>query len=481
MKKTKVAALAAAALIAATTVGALAGCGGDSEHTITVFLLANNTETQFYEEYFDYMEEVLAEEGLNYKIEFNSEQETNYYDLLLADIQGGNTPDIFYVRPNELMQYKDHIVSLQDYADGAGKAYANLNDIYETALNMYRFNPETGKLGDPKDDLWAFPKDLSTQQLGYYKPLLEKFQTEIKAKDNSKGTGKLKMPWEMDYKTENYTWDDYKTICETIANSSNKAQNEYASDVPSIEILAKSFSSDKSSTTSPLIDLTNGRANATVNDLKSGAMQKAIEYQAGLIDCGGANYAGATYSAFTAKRVCFYGAVGSWEITDYNRLLGENGEWGVMPWPTEDGSTEWQGLITSAGYVVSSECAAMEKGDVAKRIAISFMSSYTQNQMVRVKKISLPLLKSSEEDYRSNNETYTPATRGVFLDVVSGAHGFFPAKYSTYDADWIKALSDDLELVWNEGAGGALAKYNSTDWAATKSKMQTRYDATKNN
>ncbi len=468
MKTKKAVAVAAAAILSASAVGALAGCG-DKANTIEIFLLANNNETKFYRSYFDEMEETLYEEtGVKYEIDFSGEQIGNYYDKLKAAINRGSAPDIFYLRPNEILQYKDKIAPLQDYAEGKGKEYVNLDDIYDTALNMYRFNPETGTLGNPEDDLYAFPKDLSTQQLGYNKKLVEKYQTQIKA------AGIKKLPWEMDWEKETYTWDEYLTMCKAIAD--NAEANNYACDIPSIEILTHSFGGE-------LIDLSGGRANGKVSSLTEGAVKQAIEYQAKLVDCGAADYSRATYSNFAAGRVCFYGLVGSWEIGEYNDnpSLGK-GNWEVMPWPTKDGGKEWAGLITSAGYVVSKDCASQEKGDVAKRIAISFMSSYTQNKLVKESQISLPLIKSWEEDYKNpeNDTMYSPASRGVFLDVISGKHGFFPAEYSTYDQVWIDQFNTPLEVMWNEGKGKALAKYNATNWADTQTTMQQQYDLTKN-
>lgn len=79
MKKTKIVAVAAATLMAATAAGALAGCGSDPAYTISVFLLANNHESLFYDEYFALMEEELAKDGLNYKIDANYEQEVFKY------------------------------------------------------------------------------------------------------------------------------------------------------------------------------------------------------------------------------------------------------------------------------------------------------------------------------------------------------------------------------------------------------------------
>lgn len=466
MKK-KVLSVFVAVLMLFSTASLFAGCS-DNSKKIEILLLANSSETAFYRTYFEDMEKTLKEDGLDYKIEFRGLQEADYYQSLKSAINRNKTPDIFYIRPNEILQYKDNIVSLQDYADGAGKEFANLSEIYDTALDSYRYNPTTGALGNPNDDLYAFPKDLSVQQLGYYKPLLESFTTAIK-----KVWPQYKEPWNMNWSEENYTWEQYKTICKVIAE--NATGQQYASDVPSIEVLINSFGGE-------LIDLSNGRANATVNSLtdQNGAIYKAIKYQAELVDCGGADYGNATYANFTAKRVCFYGQVGSWEITDYDKLLGA-GNWGVMPWPTVDGSTDWKGLITSAGYVVSKTCAESEKGDIAKRIAISFMSPNTQDRMVRVNKISLPLRTSVANDYRTNDETYSPASRGIFLDVISGEKGFFPAEYSTYDSVWLDELSTDLEIMWNKGKGAALTQFNGTAWGTTQGNMQEQYNATKGN
>ena len=452
MKKTKWIAVAAAAVMAATAMGTLAGCGGDPAYTINVFLLANNHESQFYDAYFAHMEEELAEEGYNYTINFDFEQESNYYDRLGGMIIRDEAPDIFYVRPNELLQYKDEITSLESYLNGAGREIVEVDKVNKTALDMYRFNPETGALGNEEDDIYAFPKDLSTQQLGYNITLLKKFEQEIKAAG-------CEMPYEKDFSQGTYTWEQYKKICDIIANSPNKGGNEYASDVPSIEVLVHSYGGE-------LIDLSEGREKGKVAAI------------------GAANYLGATYANFTAGRVCFYGLVGSWEIADYNDHLGK-GNWGVMPWPTVSGGTDWQGVITSAGYVVSKSCAENaenpEKGDIAKRIAISFMSSYAQNQLVRNEQISLPLLTDMASSYRdpANNSIYSPDSRGYFLDVVDGTHGFLPAKYSTYDSDWLKSLDDALEAIWKEGAGKALAKYNGTNWNEVGSAMQQKYDLSK--
>ena len=478
----KIVAVLAAALMLFSAFGALTGCA-NSKKTITIVLLTNQDERSFYIQYFKDMEKELKEEGHDYKLKFNGYETGDYYNYLGGALQRNDVPDIFYLRPNEIMQYKNHIVSLQDFADEYGdpaneNSIANLSDIYENALNMYRYNATTGELGNPNDPLYAFPKDLSVQQLGYNVAFLKRFEEEIKAEGHT-------MPWDMKFdEGKTYTWDEYLEICQIIEKSENKKDDEFASDVPSVEILARSFAADPTAANAgALIDLSNGRKNGKVNDIAKAdsPIKKAIEYQARLTDCGAANYENATFTNFTAGKVGFYGLTASWEISQYNSNLGE-GNWEIMPWPTVDGGANWYGLITSAGYVVSKKAAGMEKGNIAKRIAMSFMSDRTQERMVEEAKICIPLRKSVESAYRNsaNNSKYSPSTRGFYVDVIKGTHGFFPAKYSTYDEAWLDKLSDALAAMWNEGKNGYWKKYESTKWADIQEEMQTQYDLSKN-
>ena len=473
MKKTKFVAVAVATLMAVTTVGALAGCGGDSAHTISVMLLCNSRENKVYTDYFRNLEAELKEDGLNYSIDFTYQKSGDYYGALDTAINRNNIPDIFYVRPNELIKYKDHIVPLQDFADE--QDFVDLGGIQKAALDMYRYNPTTGELGNENDDLYAFPKDLSTQQLGYNKTFLERYRAEFKAAN-------IDLPWEGKFASDaqakgTYTWDEFITICQMIHDSDTTEPNQYATDVPAIEIIAKSFGVD-------LIDLSKGKEQGTVVDLKSADMKKAIEVEAKLI-AAGAYHGEDGYAAFTGNKMGFYSLVGSWEIAEHNDYAKQqNYEWGVMPWPTKDGSTNWQGSITSAGFVVSKNCAEdaenPEKAEIAKRIAISGLTPKSQNYFVREQLISLPLETGKEADYRdpANDGIYSPSTRGVFLDVVTGSHGFRPAKYNTYNDLWLQELETELTLMWNSKT--PLTYFTDDVLTTLQDRMQKQYDEYKN-
>lgn len=491
MKKAKIAAVAAAAVMAASAVGALAGCGGDPAHTINVFLLADAEEKNFYRTYFKDLEEQLEDEfGEKYQIKFDGQQEGDYYSMLQTKFTNGSDPDIFYLRPNELLEYKTNIVPLQSFFDENGAKYGvKLEDIYPAALNMYRFNPTTGNLGNPSDDLYAFPKDLSTQQLGYNSHLLKAYEGVITALDadsptiqNADHPGKLKMPWDMDFEHENYTWTDYMNICKVIKDTPIPStlngylpENKkvvYASDVPNLEVLVRSFGGE-------LIDLSGGRANGQVNDITNpnGPIYKAMKYQVDLC-ANGADYEGATFTGFTNKNVCFYGEVGSWQASQYDRYIGA-GEWGVMPWPTENGDVaSWQGRLTSAGYVISTKCANSEKAEVAMRVAISFMSFTAQKSMAGTYKITIPMRTEMYEDYLNpeNDGIYHPATRKYWMDVIDGSHGFTPAVYSTYNDAWLAELTDNLAFCYSDPSKFESNKIAGITLQTIQDAMQSMYD-----
>ena len=486
MKKMKLAAVAAAALMAATTIGTLAGCA-DKSHTIRVYLLTNNTEREVYTQYFKDLEAEINEEleaqGLQgYKISFSGDETKGYYSKLESDVAQNNTPDIFYLRPNEILQYKKSIVSVQDYVDANPGL---LSGVYETAINMYRYNPTTGALGNAADDLYAFPKDLSTQQLGYNKKLLSAYQTEIKELDSHVAGQKMKMPWEMNFNVENYSWDDYLKINEAISKApapDGVNGTVVGCDIPSVEILAHSYAVAAGIDDYSLVDLNDGRANGKVSSIDEGTpLYKAIEYQAKLAASGGADYQAATSANFGAGTVCFYGEIGSWEVAERNEAFGE-GNWEVMPWPTVDGSVNWYGLIKSAGYVISKDCAKYEeKAEIAMRIASSFLSATTQDLLVKEKKITLPILTAMKEDYldSANDNVYSPKSRKIFIDVISGDHGFFPAEYSTYNTKWLDELTTPLADMWTTRSG-AIAAFGNMKLNDIQQKMQQQYDAYKN-
>jgi hypothetical protein len=91
------------------------------------------------------------------------------------------------------------------------------------------------------------------------------------------------------------------------------------------------------------------------------------------------------------------------------------------------------------------------------------------------------------ENKQVESFTYTKsgAANDSEIDVISGEHGFYPAKYSTFDAVWLDELTTQLSVMYNKGSG-AVSFFNSPSgdgtysWSALQNRMQQQYDATKN-
>ena len=179
-----------AACLAATAVGvavSLTGCGGEGDKfptkesdptaSIDILLLANADETRFYNKYF-----ARKAEEYGIKITFQGLEETPYEQKLDAALQGGNLPDIFYVRPNDILQYKNNIYCLEQFKDTVAtneKLNLNLDNIAPLALDLYKYNDQTNMMDAKNGELYAFPKDLSVQQLGYNKTIVRIYANAI--------------------------------------------------------------------------------------------------------------------------------------------------------------------------------------------------------------------------------------------------------------------------------------------------------------
>lgn len=442
------------------TVSALAGCGGNKRKAgeFTVLFMANSSENKFYEAHFKKLEETLG-----VKIKYEGIASKDYYGRLTAEINGNTTPDIMYIRPSDVRQFVRDGVIANINAEAAAQTDADLSKLYPSALESYRYNRETHRIGS--GDLYALPKDLSAQQLGYNKTIIEKKRTEILA------AGIAKLPWEMNWETENYTWEELKTMAQICTDLSDIANPVYGMDVPNIEVLIWGYGGSLLSE-----DMQTVQGN-------SQAVKNAVRMQAELMSSGAANAAGATYDNFVANRVAFYGEVNSFNIKDFEDTSKANGwEWDVMPWPTMDKSQpgNWTGVISSAGFAVCEDC--LDK-TMAVRIIASLLTEQTQEKLVKDEKLMLPLYKSvAEQAFISSDydDIYAPLHRKVYIDVISGAHGKFSVNYRCYNTNWRKDFNDYLEELWAAKANEVEGKLKSdAQYDAMNAAMQSLYNEVK--
>lgn len=131
MKKKKV--LKNASLVALSTVMlcgtavAFAGCGGDSNLTLSVSIFCNDSDAATNEAICinwakGYTQKLISEgtleEGKEIKIDFTSNSNTDtYFDELQRQIASNNAPDVFYVSPKYVKVWKSlgRILDLTEY------------------------------------------------------------------------------------------------------------------------------------------------------------------------------------------------------------------------------------------------------------------------------------------------------------------------------------------------------------------------------
>lgn len=440
-------------------------CGPKAD--VTVMLMGNNIETQFYTQHFK-----KVEEQMGIKIDVNVEASENYYNTLQVDINAGKTPDIIYVRPSDLRRFiRQNIIT--DIGSMLNADYAStVAKIEPKAMESYRYDKNTKTFGT--GGTYAVPKDLSVQQLGYNKTILEQAEQAIRA------AGIAKMPWEMDWSKENYTWEQFKTMAKIVAETTppeNPNFNSYyGCDIPDIEILTWSFGGSIVS------------ADGQTVQIDSQAFKSAASYIAELIDCGAANYQGATYANFASVgRVGFYGLVNSFDIKNFDEnFKSRNQEWDIMPWPVVDNSTEekataWYGKITSAGYAVTNDCKNKEQ---ALKVIMTLFENQTQTQLV-TDKLMLPLFTDMATTFvdPTYDDMYSPEHRSIYIDVITGKNGKFSDDYKTYELSWQSPYTTEyLEIMYASEKGQAASKLkDAAGYATLQSSVQEQYSRQNSN
>ena len=192
-----------------------AGCGNSEKTDVTtgtkedkpvlnVSVFAQEHEQAMYREVISQFEQKF-----NCTVNFQVAGD-QYWPELEAALTANAAPDVFYLGLGDIKRrvWADKIVALDDLLD-----VSSLDRIWPEALNLYKYDVETDKLGEGK--IWALPKDFSAVSMTVNKAIIEKRRDEIEAlvKD-----GTLPFFPEID---ENgnlpvYTFTEFAILCKTL-------------------------------------------------------------------------------------------------------------------------------------------------------------------------------------------------------------------------------------------------------------------------
>lgn len=423
-----------------------AGCGGMKED-IYILLLTNAKEKAFYESYFPQLSEEL---GVSIRFDGVSYQD---YDSKLSTAMQDRAPDIFYVRPGDIKSHvKDGLLAdLSGYLKSSEfTEEVTLSDLYANVIDIYRYDGTTVSVKDDSAPVYAINQGLSYQGLGYNKALVQRKEAEIKAAG-------LPLPWELgsEGKPQSYTFEQFSEILSIVKDATgggfSGSDKIYGMNVPK-ELM-------------PLVWAQGGEIvsgdTVTVN---SEAFRTVFTWLQDNYKAGNINKE-ATNGEWSSKQVAFFTEIGSWEVSGYDF------EFDMMPWPSKNGDDQWFGQIGTAGYGVYSESDNL---DMAKKIAARFLREDVQISMVK-KGLALPMYKAiAEGGYLTDNETYKPEHRKVFIDVISEKNGKYSPINNTFNREWYDKLTNNVEGFMDS------SKTVSDYLGSLQTEMQALFDAQKN-
>ncbi len=394
------------------------GCSGSSD-AINVLLLVNSEQDAFYKEYFA----DLAEE-LDVKINYQGYAYQDY-NIQLKTAMQDVPPDIFYITPGEVKMYaKDGILAdFTEYLESDDfLSLVDVDALYSHALDVYRYDGETVSVDDVSAPIYGINQGFSYQGLGYNKTLVNKKAAEIKAAG-------LCLPWELGVGSNNptYTFEEFALLLSVVKAETGGGLNGTS------RIAGMNLPQD----IMPMVwakggDILNGDT-VTINNEAFAFVMNWIKTN---VDAGNISKS-ATWGEWSVNEVAFFTEIGSWEVSGY---VETNFDFDMMPWPTVNGDNNWYGQIGTAAYAVYS---GSPRKELAMQIAAGFLQERVQETLVK-EGLALPMyVDTAENAYLTDDETYKPEHRSIFIDVISMQNGKYSPVNNTFNSEWYDEFMAD--------------------------------------
>ncbi|HWV77272.1 MAG TPA: sugar ABC transporter substrate-binding protein [Isoptericola sp.] len=412
MRKSRLIAGIAAALVATSALAACGSGGGSSadDGTLTFMFRGGDDEKKAYQEAIDRFTE---DTGVKVKVIVTDADQ--YATKLQAAVAGNKVPDVFYVEQGSLQSYVSSGV-LMDITDQVAEQGVELDNVWPYGVDSYRFD---GTLqGTPEGQLYALPKDVGPMALGYNKTLLEEAGVELPDADEPmtreewlKILKKVTKDTDGDGEVDqwgtglNVNWTLQSFVWSNGGDWTNADRTQVTVDTPEFADALQFFA-----------------------DLTTKEKVTPDPEQAATLD---------TYQRFMEGQIAFF-PVGPWDVSTYNDL---DFDYDLMPWPTGK-SGEPATYIGSLGIGVSSTTALPED---AVKLATYLSTDETAQQTLVDANIQIPNRIDTAEQW-ATAEDAEPANRQEFLDIVEEYGRAMPAAY-TYSTQWYDELFVGIQPV----------------------------------
>ncbi|MFE5311074.1 ABC transporter substrate-binding protein [Isoptericola sp. NPDC056573] len=415
MRKSRLIAGIAAALVATSTLAACGSGGGSGadDGTLTFMFRGGDDEKKAYQEAIDRFTE---DTGVKVKMIVTSADQ--YAQKLQAAVAGNKVPDVFYIEQASLQSYVGSGV-LMDITDQVAEQGVDLDNIWPYGVDSYRFDGTTQ--GTSEGQLYGLPKDIGPFAFGYNADLLKEAGVERPDPD------------------EPLTWDEWLEICKKLTQDTDgDGETDQWGTGLNVQWNSQSFVWSNGG------DWTNEDHTQVTVDTPEFA--EAIQFIADLTEEGVTpNPEQAqtldTYQRFMAGEIGFF-PVGPWDMSVYNDL---DFEYDLMPWPVgKTGETAtWVG---SLGIGVSATTALPED---AVKLATYLSTDETAQQTLVDASIQIPNRIDTAQEWAGEvekDDSLKPKNRQEFLDIAEDYGREMPASF-TYGAEWYDELWVGIQPV----------------------------------
>ncbi|CAN5537687.1 sugar ABC transporter substrate-binding protein [soil metagenome] len=398
-------------IAAVASVVALAGCtsgGGESGGDSITFLgWGSPQEVEVFENLISQYEEKYPDVTVDYV----SVPPEDFGTKLQTMISSGNTPDVFYLTPENTMPFADSgiIADLSDFV--ADNDLFEESNVWENALNMYRYDGTTPGVGA----IYGLPKDIGPFALAYNKDLFA--AAGIPDPDPE-------VPW---------TWDEFVANAKKLTTGEGDAK-VYGSAPFSLESAVWSNGADW---------LNADHTEVTVTDP---AFVEALQWVAdlglkeGVVPSSEEEGALGSFQRWMDGRIGMMG-IGPWNQGQFWSELDFG--WDLMPWPVSPATGEqaiWYGGI---GFAVAGNSDNLEASqNLAAFLAFNEDAQRTNFELGQ----AIPnLIDMAKDEYLALDKP--PANKQQFITIIEEV-GRRATQTYTYNSEWFGLFNSNLASVW---------------------------------
>ena len=367
-------------------------------------------------------------------IDYITVAQSDFATKLQTMIAGHQTPDVFYLQPENVMSYaNDGILwDMTDYV--ANNSVFDPNNIWGKALDMYRYDGTT----PGKGDIYGLPKDIGPFALAYNKDMFA--AAGIPDPDP-------KTPW---------TWDEFVTNAQKLT-SGDGANKVYGTAPYSLESAVWSNGADWLNADHTQVTITDPKFTDAMQWVGDLITKYHVAPTPDEITAEDAN------TRFENGTLGMMG-IGPWSQGEFWQKCSFN--WDIMPWPVPvagDKPATWYG---SDGLAVANSSAHPEQAaDFAAYLAFNKDAQTTAMTSGQ----AIPnLIDMAQTQYLAMDKP--PANKQVFLDIAQD-WGRRATQTYTYTSDWFNDFNTNAASVWD-------GTMTAVDFAAQEQPaMQSMLDA----